>query len=436
MTTVNCCPLPQNCAELANKHILIWGVGSYGGGLGSALFCAAHGARISILELKAADQFSAAAALATEHQWDWHIGDKDHELLQTVDLIIASPAIPPRALPTDPQLREKITSDLSLFFTLHRGKRLGITGTKGKSSTAHICGDLLQWPVIGNSHQSVLKFLLEQPMDSNVVIELSSFQLWYLRARPFTLDCSIITNIDRDHLDWHQSLDEYHACKSLVRQQTQHSIDSKHINIQVRQNILYDDEDPIATLPDALQSSPAQRNNTCLAVAAARYFGVSNTDIDQRLSQIKSLPHRFEIVHRCQAIIFINDSAATTPIALRDALERSQANPHLHALFILGGHDKGGDFSEVAAYIREHHIPCILLGQAAATLSAAGIHGPICEHLEAAMETAMQSRPLHEPAQIILSPGCASFGLFSSYIERGERFAAFARLRWPDGEPA
>ena len=434
MTTVNRCPLPNNSAELAHKHVLIWGVGSYGGGLGSALFCAAHGARVSILELKQATELSKAAAIAQEHGWDWHVGDRDHPLLQSVDLILASPAIPPRALPTEPQLCEKITSDLSLFFALHRGKRLGITGTKGKSSTANICGHLLDWPVIGNSHQSVLQYLLNHPIDSNVLIELSSFQLWYLQTRQFTLDCGIITNIDQDHLDWHQSLEEYHSCKSLVRQRAAHCVETHNAAVHLVNNNYADAHGPLAPQQDA--SSPAQQTNTCLAIAAALALDVDRDAIAQRLAQVKPLAHRFETVHTCQAISFINDSAATTPIALLDALQRSQTSSAETAIYILGGHDKGGDFSAVAAYIREHQIPCILLGQAAATLSAAGIHGPICESLEAAMETAMQDRPLHSPCTIILSPGCASFGLFSSYIERGERFAAFARLRWSDGVQA
>ena len=436
MTTVNTCSLPNTPADLHNQHIVIWGIGSYGGGLGSAQFCAAHGASISILELKSPSALPDAAANAEQQQWPWHVGDANHSCLKIADLIICSPAIPPRALPQDPSLLQKITNDLSLFFQFHSGPRLGISGTKGKSSTANMCSALLDWPVLGNSHQSVLQFLLHNDHNDPVVLELSSFQLWYLQNRPFRLDAGIITNIDRDHLDWHESLEDYQASKQILKNNADICINTENNAVQIENGYFIDANGTICERSAFPIRSPAQEHNACLALSACIQLGMSRSEAASRLATFTGLPHRYELVHQCQAIQFINDSAATTPIALLDALQRLPSSDKMTAVVILGGYDKGGDFSDVASHIQQHQISCVLLGDAAATLSTAGIHGPICESLESAMETAMQGLDLNQAAQIVLSPGCASFGLFSSYIERGERFGAFARLRWPDPSKA
>ena len=175
-----------------------------------------------------------------------------------------------------------------------------------------------------------------------------------------------------------------------------------------------------------------QLENTQRALDAALQVGIAIPTLQARLATLRPLAHRQELVHQCGQLRFINDSAATTPIALLAALKTFTTA----SVFILGGHDKGGDFSQVADYIHTQQVPCILLGDAAALLSQAGIHGPICESLEAAVETAVQSLHPSDAGNVVLSPGCASFGLFRSYIDRGEQFAAFARKRWPSGAGA
>ncbi|NRA37494.1 MAG: hypothetical protein HRU15_05095, partial [Planctomycetes bacterium] len=92
------------------------------------------------------------------------------------------------------------------------------------------------------------------------------------------------------------------------------------------------------------------------------------------------------------------------------------------------------DFSQLSKVIKANKITCILLGQAAADLIAADIHGPICESLEAAMETAVQALDASNGGSIVLSPACASFGMFLDCAQRGQAFTTFAQQRWPSSE--
>ncbi len=416
--------LPLTPHDLANMHVLVWGIGQYGGGLASARFCTQHGARVSLIDQKDPSSFPEAQELAQEHRWEIYQGDIEHRIFIDADLIIISPAIPPRVINN---FQDKMCTDLILFLHWQRGHCIGITGTKGKSSCAHLLHQITKIPVIGNSNTPVLTHAAKHGFDTDVIIECSSFQLWYLQSFHFTFSIGIITNIDRDHLDWHESLEDYQASKHwLCLHSTNVITQDETIQQSYAQRSIYDKEliDPHL---NKYEFAAHQKLNLGLAIQAALHIGIHINDIIDRINTISFLPHRLEVVHRCNETVFINDSAATTPIALLAALQFIDGPK----VFIIGGHDKGGDFSKVAAYIKSANIPCVLLGEAAATLIKQDIHGPICENLESAIETAVQGLDPTQGGSVVLSPGCASFGQFSNYIERGQAFVAFAKKRWP-----
>lgn len=416
---------PEQCAGL---NILIWGIGSHGGGLADALFLHQHGAHIHLLDSKSPEQLPVADAQAQHYAWPWHQGDASHSILHEVDLIIVSPAVPPRALPHDRQLLQKISSSMQLFFLWHQGRHLAITGTKGKSSTAHATAAFLQWPLAGNSHGSVLQALDQYGVDNNYIIEISSFQLWYLHNSTIQFQTVIITNIDQDHLDWHEHLADYQACKHWLGQHADDVINHAYIeqhHICTATGWNYQQE-IIAKYTELPNCGPHMQLNIAKALAAAIHEGADISHIHTTIPTLQPLAHRQEVVHQCEKLIFINDSAATCPQAVLAAIT-SIAEPRV---FILGGHNKGGDFSVLSSVITDEKIRCVLLGQAAADLIAADIHGPICESLEAAMETAANMLADNN-GTIVLSPGCASFGMFTDCAQRGERFRTFAQQRWP-----
>lgn len=418
--------LPATPAALAGMQVVIWGVGFYGGGVSTAQFCSSHGAQVQLLDQQPPSAFSDSGQDLDE-RWQWHQGDGTHQVLRSADLIIASPAIPPRRLPQNTELRRKICSDVRLFLHWHHGQRIGVTGTKGKSSCAHYCADLCRWPLIGNSQTPVLQHLSAHDTTQPVVMELSSFQLWSLQDTHYTFDCGIITLLDRDHLDWHTNLDDYERCKFWL---AEHSAFLISADERVRARFtdqVHCDETALQDLDNQQIRAAHQRSNAACAVQAARHLGIADAQIRRRFPELQTLPHRCCTVHQCGKLRFIDDSAATTPVAVRAAIA-SISKP---AVFILGGHNKNADFTQLADDIQAHQLPCVLLGAAAAELSAAGIHGPVCESLEAAMECAVEGLDPAVGGSIVLSPGCASFGMYRNYIERGEAFASFARLRWP-----
>ncbi len=196
--------------QLRGRRVLIWGFGRHGGGLAAARHLAQLGASISILEQRPQAEFGEAGQEAAARGWTWQVGDAGHAAFAAAELIVASPAIPPRAWPDRHPPR---TSPEALFFASHRGRRIAVTGTKGKSTTATITASLLGWGVAGNSHEPLLEFLAREGAQAPVVCELSSFQLWYLAPAPPAFEVAIFTSFARDHLDWHPSFEHYRASK-------------------------------------------------------------------------------------------------------------------------------------------------------------------------------------------------------------------------------
>ena len=202
--------------RLAGAKVLVWGFGHHGGGLAAARFCAERGATVSVLEQKAPEALGAGGAEAIARGWAWHLGDASHPVFMTSDLIVASPAIPPRAWPSR---HPSVVGPEALFCAAHQGPRLAVTGTKGKSTTAHLCGALLGWTVGGNSNEPLLDVLARRGPLAPVVCELSSFQLHYLAGVPSAsasvphFSTAVFTSLARDHLDWHPDLAHYQNSK-------------------------------------------------------------------------------------------------------------------------------------------------------------------------------------------------------------------------------
>jgi UDP-N-acetylmuramoylalanine--D-glutamate ligase len=399
------------------QRILIWGFGRHGGGHAAARFCRSLGAHVSILDAKPPTAFGPEAS-----DYAWHVGDGAHPVLQQADLIVASPAIPPRAWPAR---HPPATCPEGLFFAHHRGRRVAVTGTKGKSTTARIAGALLGWPVAGNSYEPLLDLLLREGPAVDVVCELSSFQLWYLRDHKPQIDAAILTLLTRDHLDWHPDLDHYRQAKlALLRW-------SQVVAAAPQASPLLPPGLPLLPAEPAPASlaipGPHNRANAALAIAVARHLGVATTDIASRLSTVRPLPHRLATVHTAHGVAFVDDSIATTPEAAIAALA-SFDGP---LAIILGGSDKGADFAELAAAVRQRGVHPVLLGATAPRLAAAGIAAPVAHDLDDAIHQAHATVADANGGTVLLSPACASFDLFRGFEDRGDRFAEAARRLFP-----
>ncbi len=431
---------------LAGKKVLVWGFGRHGGGLAAARFCAAQGATVAILDHKDPAAFGPAADAVRAAGWAWHTGDATHPAFAAADLVVASPAVPPRAWPATHPPR---TCPEGLFFAHHRGPRMAVTGTKGKSTTANICGALLAWTVGGNSHEPLLDILARAGPDVPLVCELSSFQLWYLAPLRPHFTVALMTSLARDHLDWHPDDAHYRAAKAALlgwADRVAVAPDLEQVALPGAPRLVrpvavggfFRPQDPrvftshgndsgaYARREDLALPGDHNARNASLAIAAALHLGVDPALIPERLRQVRGLPHRLETVHHDGPWRYVNDSIATTPeaaIAALDAIDGDIA-------VILGGSDKGAEFVSLAAAVARRGARPVLFGQTAPRIAQAlALYAVSAERAGDFEEAVARARAaLPRGGTVLLSPACASFDRFQGFEERGDRFTALARM--------
>jgi len=429
--------------SLAGRRVLLWGYGTHGGGLAAARYCSRQGAVVSILDLKPPEQLGAGGAEAVQQGWSWHLGDARHPAFDQADLIVASPAIPPRAWP---DRHPPITSPEALFCAAHRGPRIAVSGTKGKSTTAHLCASLLGWSVTGNSNEPMLESLMRLGVDAPMVCELSSFQLHYLHDHAPRFLATVFTSLACDHLDWHPDLAHYHASKlrllawsddCIVAPELAHLVPQgtrQLPGVSYRDGVfLASSGRRVALRGDLRLLGEHNARNACLALSVALAYGGPEVSANPaaRLRSIRALPHRLELVHAARGVRFVNDSIATTPEAACAGLAAIEGP----LAIILGGSDKGADFRDLAAAVSMRGAWPITIGQTgeeiACLLAGHGITAGRADGLEAAIRLCLFA--LQGGGTVLLSPACASFDMFHGFDDRGRRFAEAARSQCPGG---
>ena len=434
---------PPDVRDLSGRRVVIWGMGSHGGGLAAACYCHRAGARVAILERRGPRSMVPAASVAAQYGWPWHLGNTAHPALIRADLVIVSPAITPATIASLGPDHAPLISGEALFAAHHRGRRLLVTGTKGKSTTANACGRLLDWPVGGNSHRPLLDVLGERGPHADIVCELSSFQLWHLGPLAMTCEAAIITNLDADHLDWHGTLDHYHNAKRTIcaaagvrihhpdldqrLAAVSATLPRRRIRYDAERDAFVDDQDQVLG-PRAQLPLPGQHNanNIALALTAAIHLGIDPAMAMLRISGISALPHRLQTCHEARGLRFIDDSIATNPTATKAALQAIDGP----LAIILGGADKGHDYVDLAAAVAARSARPVCLGSTAEKIATAlarqGLHAPVVDCLEAACRLAVAALP-EAGGGVLLSPACASTDQFHDFADRGDRFAAIAR---------
>ncbi len=391
----------------------------------------------------------------------WHTGSSYLDELSHYDLLFRTPGL--SAL--HPRLRQAaargadVSSQMQLFFSACPSSLLGVTGTKGKGTTTTLLAALLGADparrvfVGGNIGQPPIAFVNELGPDDLVLLELSSFQLQDLAQSPHV---ALVLSVTQDHLDYHAHRNEYvDAKRNIARHQQPTDLLITHADCPTARS--FADDSPAqhwsfsarapvepgawiagnrlcVRLPGqpAVEVSrtealrlPGRHNaeNACAAIAAAAAVGIAPASMQEPLADVGGLPHRLEYLGERAGIAYYNDSLATTPdaaIAALRALERPIA-------LIAGGAGKGADFTELGHAIAANTMRgVLLLGEEALrlerALEAAGYAGPLrhCASMEDAVESARRWAQAGDA--VLLSPACASFGMFADYRERGERF--------------
>ncbi|MFA0732977.1 MAG: hypothetical protein BKPUNTRY_002544, partial [Candidatus Fervidibacter sp.] len=344
-----------------------------------------------------------------------------------------------------------------------------VTGTKGKTTTVHLIFAMLQASDIpsvlaGNVGTPFVQVVTSyDPTPLTVVLEVSSFQL--ATCQTFRPNIAALTMLGVDHLDWHETVDNYWQAKAKLFAH-QKGDDWAVLNADdagsrwmaqfVRTRILWcgaellvscpycthwvsNDEQfvwanlgegrfPVARLADFSLPGEHNRSNLRIAIGAALLAGALPERIADALREFRGVPHRLEFVAEVDGIRFYDDSAATTPAATVAALRAFDCP----VILIAGGRDKGGDWSEFARLAKTHLKALIAIGEFADPLMAMAQQAGVPVIVKASDMNEAVERALslaHKGDIVLLSPGCASFDLFANYEERGKTFkAAVQRL--------
>lgn len=429
---------------LKDKRITVAGLGRFGGGIEVARWLVGQGAKVLVTDKESAEKLADSVAKLDGLPIEFRLGEHREADFTSADLVVTSPAIPP----TNPYLvaaknaKVPISTEIRLFIERCPATIVGVTGTKGKSTTSTLLGLMLQTRfntfVGGNIGGSLLEKLPAMTKSDVVVLELSSYMLEHLRSLGWSPHVALVTMITNDHLEWHGSVDAYiDAKKNLVRFQKSSDF-----------SVLGEDDPVSKSFADATDAKivwygvkdrkpfwlklPGAHNqlNAQAAFAAAAVLGVSWEQAQDAIADFVGLPHRLQLVHEANGVRYFNDSIATIPEAAVAALE---SFPAKRVIQIVGGYDKKLDLSGMCDALARRAKAALCIGKTGTKISQtiqtiavpdrAQVYD--CIELTEAMKIARQ---IAEPGDVVLlSTGCASYDQFTNFESRGDAFAKLAR---------
>lgn len=388
--------------------------------------------------------------------------DKHSDRVFESDLIVVSPGVPQdsEVIKKSLQLGKEVVSEIELSSWFCRGKIISITGTNGKTTTTAIIGELFKDAgyktfVCGNIGTAFADVVDQINESSVAVVETSSFQLDNIKTfKPYI---SLLLNITPDHIDrydhtYQKYIDSkfrvfeyqteedyfiYNYDDYITRKNLNHEIRPKSIPFSIRENlgkkfdlagylngteIIYKDRFGEGSIIDTRKLIiKGQHNiyNSIASIIAAKIFKIKNESIEKTLSEFKGVEHRLEFVRELDGVKYYNDSKATNVNSVWYALQ-GFSGP---IVLILGGRDKGNDYTEIEKEVKKFVKYVIAIGESKdkvynffKNIVPAEIAGDMKDAVKLASSKAKKNDI------VLLSPACASFDMFDNYEHRGKEF--------------
>lgn len=431
--------------DFKNKKILILGLGLLGRGLKDAIFFAEKGADVTVTDLKTKEQLKNSIEQLRPYPIKYSLGGHKESDILAADLIIRNAGIPKKSPFLKLAQKKKITVDMdeSLFAEYCPCPIIGVTGTRGKSTTTTLIGHMLRrvWEndkrkvyLAGNLQgEATLPLIDKVTKNDLVVLELSSWQLQGFGAKKLSPRIAVFTNVFPDHLNSYKTMREYIEDKKLIfafQKKTDHCVINgennytRNIRREIRSRVtsFYRPDVPKSWQPKMIGEH--NRENIAAAIAVGRILGFKKEQLHEALCEFTGLEHRLEFVTSVNDVAFVNDTTSTTPVAGIAAL--SAVNPPI--ILLAGGATKNLNLTEFAKTVVKKTRAVILLeGSATDELEkkikkygGANIIAGRFNNFEAAIRHAYS---LSLPGDtVLLSPGCASFGMFINEFDRGQQF--------------
>jgi UDP-N-acetylmuramoylalanine--D-glutamate ligase len=448
--------------DLRGKRVLVMGLGLQGSGMAAARYAAQQGAIVRVTDMKSPEILAPSVRSLAGLPVEFVLGTHRNEDFEWADMVIRNPGIPL----SSPYLRlaqqhgAGVEMEIALFFLACPGRIIGITGTRGKTTTATLIYRILHESglptVLGGNVAGVetLSLLPQITPKTMVVLELSSWQLEGLAPHSISPPVAVMTNVYPDHLNTYDGMEDYAEAKANIFRY-QHAGDIAVFNYDNPWTRRFGEEasgevwftsmerggsfkrGSTTLLPFLFTHSPLvgkhNQENVLLATTTARLLGVSDEMIATSVRNFHGVPHRLEEVAVINGVRYINDTASTTPVAGRAGVEAFDGP----IVLVAGGNTKRLPLDDwPAAIVRRCRDVVLLAGSGTNELlpvlheevEKQAVRDPvrgIFDNFTQALGTAVS---LTKPGDVLLfSPGFTSFGMFLNEFDRGDQFVAYVR---------
>ena len=442
--------------ELKGKKVLLVGLAKTG--ISTIKCLAKYGADITVNDIKTEDQLEEIIAEIKDIDGIKYILGHHPENISDIDMVVVSPGVP-LDLPFIKKVIEEnkeLIGEVELAYQLAKKPYfVGITGTNGKTTTTSLTGEIFEKAgketyVVGNIGNPVIDAVQAANEGASFVTELSSFQLESIKD--FKPSVSAVLNITEDHMNRHHTMENYIDAKARVfmnqdkndfcvlnydDELTKALAEKCNANVvffsrleKLEKGVYVENGDIIIDINEKINlmkvcelSLPGGHNlENCMAAAAMAY--VSGIDIEvirEVLKTFKAVEHRLEFVKEVEGVKYVNDSKGTNPDSTIKAVQAYE-NP---IILIAGGYDKGSTYDELLEIAKKNVKTLVLLGQTADKIEEAArrIGFTDIHRVEDMKEAVKTCRDIAKEGDIVLlSPACASWGMYKNFEVRGKDF--------------
>lgn len=445
--------------ELKNKNVLVIGAGI--SGFAAAKVAKKFGANVTLSDAKTEDKIEGDLKSLKDAGINLIFGEQTENLLENIDLVILSPAVPVKIPLVQAAYKQNIPviSEIELAYSFAKSPIAAVTGTNGKTTTTTLLGELLKAHyekvgVGGNIGTPLVDEALRIGENGAIAAEISSYQME--ATNNFHPKVTAILNVTPDHLKRHGSMEVYQAMKEkLFAEETANDFvvlnyDDERVRgmaARSKAKVYYFSRreqfnngvflagdiltisdngslNPLLTIKELGIKGGHNVENAMAAAMSAYLMGVTVEEMIPALHKFKGVEHRIEFVREIDGVKYYNDSKATNTDSAIKALETFDD----HIILIAGGDDKGTDLTDFITLAKERCDALILIGDAAERFKAAAVDAGFDEkNIYSAgydMEKALNiAREIATAQQVVLlSPACASFDMYKNFEERGKDF--------------
>lgn len=462
--------------DYRHKKVLVMGLGLHGGGLAVVQWLLKHGASVTVTDTKSAKDLKTTLdkikKIAGSKNIKYTLGAHDKKDFQNQDLIIQNPGVPKESLYLKIAKRNNIpvVNEAVLFFRAYQSPIIGVTGTRGKSTTASVLEGIVKKQykksvLAGNIATTAMMSIVDSlPKNSYPVLELSSWQLEGLDQYHISPSVAVVTNVMVDHLNRYRSFAAYKNAKYFICKYQKASdlvvlnadnIHTKSFAKKVKSRVYYfslqkkvkgaylqgnniyffDGQKNNLVMNTAKIKILGQHNlaNILAAVCVAKVLGITNPKIASAVNNFRGIEYRMQLIRQLARIKIYNDSTSTTPdaaIAAIDALGDEKI------VLLAGGVDKVLDFKILAKTIKKQVSEIVLLKGSASdkilhelnkiNYPQKQIHSNI-SNLNKAWELAFSQAKKNKATAILFSPAAASFNMFDNEFDRARQFSKLVK---------